>query len=184
MTANTFKRPESVLVHPHTRAIHLDRAAQHHLAPGVVGHEVVERQIEHPHAYLREGGAAIRHATDQFAARVDQVIAAMLERREDVFFYVTLMNENYAQPSMPMGAREGIVRGLYRLAVHAAPAPKGTVRLVGSGAILREVIAAAERLAGEWNVTAEVWSATSSPDRSIRTKSSLPARLQNSDDPS
>jgi pyruvate dehydrogenase E1 component len=86
----------------------------------------------------------------------------MLEQQEDVFYYVTLMNENYAQPSLPQGVEEDIVKGLYRFAPHApAGTAAGRVRLVGSGTILREVVAAAEALAGEWHVEAEVWSATS-----------------------
>jgi pyruvate dehydrogenase E1 component len=86
----------------------------------------------------------------------------MLERGEDVFYYVTLMNENYAQPSLPAVAQADVIKGLYRFATHApASVPAGRVRLVGSGTILREVIAAAELLAREWNIEAQVWSATS-----------------------
>src|SRR6185295_17889449 len=81
--------------------------------------------------------------------------------QEDVFYYVTLMNENYAQPSLPASVQADVVKGLYRHSVHAPQGARGTVRLLGSGAILREVIGAAELLASEWNVAAEVWSATS-----------------------
>lgn len=98
----------------------------------------------------------------ELAVILDHGMRAMLERQEDVFYYVTLMNENYAQPSLPAGAAEDIVKGLYRFATHAPASPAAArVRLVGSGAILREVIAAAEALAAEWQVEAEVWSATS-----------------------
>ena len=71
------------------------------------------------------------------------------------------MNENYAQPSMPSGVEADIVRGLYRFASHAAEDSRGLVRLLGSGAILPEVIEAARILATDWNVSSEVWSATS-----------------------
>jgi pyruvate dehydrogenase E1 component len=71
------------------------------------------------------------------------------------------MNENYPQPSLPPGVEADVVRGMYRFAHHDVPASKGTVRLLGSGAILREVIAAGEMLAAEWNVASEVWSITS-----------------------
>lgn len=90
----------------------------------------------------------------------------MLERQEDVFFYLTLMNENYAQPSMPPGVEDGIVRGLYRLqsaseGLESASATRSVPRLIGSGAILPEVIAAASLLRDTWSVPVEVWSCTS-----------------------
>jgi pyruvate dehydrogenase E1 component len=96
----------------------------------------------------------------EFAVILDHGMRAMLERQEDVFYYVTLMNENYPQPSLPEGVQADIVKGLYRLAVHG-PQAAARVRLLGSGAILREVMAAAELLAAQWGVQAEVWSATS-----------------------
>ncbi len=82
----------------------------------------------------------------------------MLEDQEDVFYYVTVMNENYVHPPMPEGAREGILKGMYRLRASAASA---RVQLLGSGTILREVLAAAELLEQDWNVAADVWSVTS-----------------------
>ncbi len=98
----------------------------------------------------------------EFAVILDHGMRAMLERQEDVFYYVTLMNENYAQPSLPAGVEADVVKGLYRFATHAPKGKSvGRVRLLGSGTILREVIAAAELLAAEWQVEAEVWSATS-----------------------
>jgi pyruvate dehydrogenase E1 component len=95
----------------------------------------------------------------ELAVIFDHGAREMLERQQDVFYYVTVMNENYAQPSLPDGVRDDVIRGLYRLrpAIGETPA----VRLVGSGAILREVLAAADRLRDEWGVDAEVWSATS-----------------------
>jgi pyruvate dehydrogenase E1 component len=82
-----------------------------------------------------------------------------MERQEDEFYYVTVMNENYAHPSLPAGVEPQILRGMYRFAAHEGHA--GRVRLLGSGTILREVIAAAEMLASEWNVGSDVFSVTS-----------------------
>jgi pyruvate dehydrogenase E1 component len=96
----------------------------------------------------------------ELAVIVDHGSRQMLERGEDVFYYVTVMNENYAQPSLPAGAAEGVVRGMYRYAQHER-AGRPSVRLLGSGTILREVIAAGELLAADWDVGAEVWSVTS-----------------------
>ena len=97
----------------------------------------------------------------ELAVILDHGMRAMLQRQEDVFYYLTLMNENYAQPTLPAGAAEGIVKGLYRYRTVLTDQPRGKVRLLGSGTILREVIAAAELLAQDWQVEAEVFSATS-----------------------
>ncbi len=98
----------------------------------------------------------------EFAVILDHGMRQMMERQDDVFYYVTLMNENYAQPSLPAGVEADIVKGLYRFATHDVKGrARGRVRLVGSGTILREVIAAAELLAADWGIEAEVWSATS-----------------------
>lgn len=92
---------------------------------------------------------------------LDHGMRQMLEQEEDVFYYLTLMNENYAQPSLRDGVAEDIIRGLYLYGGHQASDSRGRVRLVGSGSILREVIAAAELLSRDWQVDAEIWSATS-----------------------
>jgi pyruvate dehydrogenase E1 component len=81
----------------------------------------------------------------------------MYAESEDVFFYLTLMNENYAHPAMPEGAQEGILRGLYPLRTGEG----ATVQLMGSGTILREVLAGADLLREDFGVEADVWSATS-----------------------
>ena len=93
----------------------------------------------------------------ELAVIVEDGMRRMLDAREDVFYYVTLMNESYAMPSMPEGAREGILRGMYRL----RGSGRSPVRLLGSGTILNEVIAAADLLAKDWNVEAEIFSVTS-----------------------
>ena len=81
----------------------------------------------------------------------------MIEAKEDVFYYLTVMNENYVHPALPAGAEEGILRGLYKL--HAREGAK--VQLLGSGTILREVIAAGDLLEKDWGIAASVWSVTS-----------------------
>ena len=87
-------------------------------------------------------------------------IRRMYEEQQDVYYYITLMNENYPHPAMPAGAEEGIVKGLYML--REGPKAKGPrVQLMGSGTILREVIAAADLLRDDWKVSADLWSATS-----------------------
>jgi pyruvate dehydrogenase E1 component len=97
----------------------------------------------------------------EVAVIVQDGLRRMLVEQEDVFYYVTLMNENYHHPAMPDGAQEGILRGMYRL--RAAPSDKDQprVQLLGSGTILNEVLAAADLLDDEWDVAADVWSATS-----------------------
>jgi pyruvate dehydrogenase E1 component len=93
----------------------------------------------------------------ELAVIVQDGARRMLEAREDVFYYLTVMNENYAHPAMPAGATDGILRGMHRVAGCGA----GRVQLLGAGTILREVIAAGALLADDWGVEADVWSVTS-----------------------
>ena len=96
----------------------------------------------------------------ELAVIVRDGMRRMLEAKQDVFYYVTVMNENYPQPALPAGGEEGIMRGMYRLAY----APAARVQLLGSGTILREVIAAAEMLKRDFEIDADVWSVTSYPE--------------------
>jgi pyruvate dehydrogenase E1 component len=80
--------------------------------------------------------------------------------QHDEYYYLTLQNENYQHPAMPAGVEKGIMRGLYLLQPCEKPADKH-VQLLGSGSILREVIAAAALLKNDWGVTADIWSAPS-----------------------
>ena len=86
----------------------------------------------------------------------------MLAEQVDEYYYLTLMNENYAHPDMPEGAAEGIVKGMYLLK-DGGKSKKGELRvqLLGSGTILREVMAAAELLDKEFGVAADIWSCPS-----------------------
>jgi pyruvate dehydrogenase E1 component len=97
----------------------------------------------------------------ELAVIVQEGLHRMLDEQEDVFYYITLMNENYQHPAMPENAREGILRGMYPLSQASKRSKKPVVRLLGSGTILREVMAAAELLADDWGVLSDVWSVTS-----------------------
>jgi pyruvate dehydrogenase E1 component len=104
----------------------------------------------------------------ELAAIVDEGMREMVEAQRDVFYYVTVMNENYAQPSVPGGdlqaLREGILKGIYPLGEQTQPATSAVsaqVQLLGAGAILGEVIAAQRLLRDDWQVEAAVWSVTS-----------------------
>ena len=98
----------------------------------------------------------------EMATIVDHGMREMLVEQKDVFYYLTLMNENYAQPDLPLGAAEGVIRGCYKFASYPAAdgKPVGSVTLLGSGAILTEVIKAAQQLASE-GVACDVFSVTS-----------------------
>jgi pyruvate dehydrogenase E1 component len=95
----------------------------------------------------------------ELAVIVQDGLRRMVAEREDVFFYLTVMNENYPHPPLPAGAEEGILRGMHLIREVDGDGPR--VQLMGSGAILREVMAAAELLHEDYGVGAAVWSATS-----------------------
>ncbi|OGA62669.1 MAG: pyruvate dehydrogenase (acetyl-transferring), homodimeric type, partial [Betaproteobacteria bacterium RIFCSPLOWO2_12_FULL_65_14] len=96
----------------------------------------------------------------EVAVIVHAGLRRMVANQDDVFYYITLMNENYEHPAMPQGAEEGILKGMYLLRESKAK-HKLRVQLLGSGTILREVLAAADLLEADWGVAADVWSATS-----------------------
>jgi pyruvate dehydrogenase E1 component len=104
-----------------------------------------------------------------FAHEVAVILQAgmkrMIENQENVWYYVTLMNENYPQPGLKKGQEEGILKGMYLLREGPAGSGMGKsiprVQLLGSGTILREAMAAADLLEKDWGVAADVWSATS-----------------------
>jgi pyruvate dehydrogenase E1 component len=80
-----------------------------------------------------------------------------VQEQEDVYYYLTVMNENYQHPDMPPGAEPGILKGMYPF----RQSPEARVQLMGSGTIFREVIAAAELLEKDFGVAADLWSVTS-----------------------
>ena len=95
----------------------------------------------------------------ELAVIVHEGLRRMYAEQQDVFYYVTVMNENYAQPALPDGARDGILKGMYRL--HSGGRGKVRVNLLASGTILREALAAAELLEADFGVPADVFSVTS-----------------------
>lgn len=96
----------------------------------------------------------------ELAVIIQNGMCRMYDKQEDVYFYVTVMNENYLQPAMPKDVEEGIIKGMYLLRA-AKKEQANHVQLMGSGSILREVEAAAEILEKDFSVTADIWSVTS-----------------------
>ncbi len=101
-------------------------------------------------AYAYEVAVIMHHGMEQ-----------MMEHQVDEFYYITLMNENSAQPSLPENVSEGIIKGLYKIQSHGETNSPMSVRLLGSGTILKEVIAAADLLYRDYGISSEVFSATS-----------------------
>ncbi|EIK95750.1 2-oxoacid dehydrogenase subunit E1 [Pseudomonas sp. M47T1] len=97
----------------------------------------------------------------ELAVIIHQGMRRMVVNNEDVYYYITLLNENYRHPDMPEGVAEGILKGLYNLSSHSVINGTPHVQLMGCGSILREVIAAGEILARDYGVSSDVWSATS-----------------------
>jgi len=98
----------------------------------------------------------------ELAVIIQDGMRRMYQEQEDVFYYLTVMNENYAHPAMPEGAETGIIRGMYLFNEgQAESAATPMVQLLGSGTILREVIAAAELLMKDFGVVSDIWSVTS-----------------------
>jgi pyruvate dehydrogenase E1 component len=95
----------------------------------------------------------------ELAVIIQDGLRRMCVEQESIFYYITVMNENYAHPAMPAGAQAGILRGMYPL--HTGGKGKVRVQLLGSGTILREVLAAAELLEEKYAIPADVWSVTS-----------------------
>ena len=124
-------------------------------------------QHEDGHSHLLAGAIPNCRAYDptfsyEVAAILQDGVRRMLTEQEDVYYYLTVMNENYGHPDMPAGCEEGIVRGMYLLRDGGKPKKNAPhVQLMGSGTILREVIAAAELLEKEFGVSSDIWSCPS-----------------------
>lgn len=97
----------------------------------------------------------------ELAVILDYGARQMVEELQDVFYYLTVMNENYEHPDPLPESREGILKGMYSFTRHRPENARGCVHLLGSGAIFREVLAAANLLAIEWQIASDVWSVTS-----------------------
>jgi pyruvate dehydrogenase E1 component len=101
-------------------------------------------------AFVSEAAVIVHHGAKR-----------MLEEQQDEFYYITVGNENYSQAGLSADKHEAVIKGMYLFGEKKAEGSALTVRLLGSGAILREVIAAAELLASDWGISAEIWSVTS-----------------------
>ena len=95
----------------------------------------------------------------EVAVIIHDGLRRMVTEQQDVFYYITVMNENYEHPGMPEGAEAGILKGMYLF--RKGGSRKKRVQLLGSGTILREVIAAADMLERDWSVSADIWSCPS-----------------------
>lgn len=123
-------------------------------------------QHEDGHSHILANTIPNCHSYDptfsyELAVIIHDGMKKMIEENKSIFYYITVMNENYEHPDMPEGSEEGIIKGLYCFSKHQNKSAKLEVQLMGSGTILREVIAAAKILEEEHQVFANVWSATS-----------------------
>lgn len=123
---------------------------QHQDGSSLVMASLVPNCRSYEPAFVGELAVIIRHGMQQ-----------MLTEQEDVFYYITLGNENYENPSLQCGKERDLLKGMYRFQTSVQDGQTATVRLLGSGSILREVIAASELLKNDWGVLSEVWSVTS-----------------------
>jgi pyruvate dehydrogenase E1 component len=119
-------------------------------------------QHEDGHSHLWSGAVPNCISYDptfsfELAVVIQDGMRRMLEVQEDVYYYVTLMNENYAHPAMPKGAEKDIIKGMYKLKSVGDANAKLRVQLLGSGTIFREVIEAAEILHKDWGVASDLW---------------------------
>lgn len=97
----------------------------------------------------------------ELAIIIQDGLERMYNQKENVFYYITTMNENYQHPDMPLGAEEGIIKGIYKLADGKKATKKKRVQLMGAGSILREVEESAQLLRDDWGVESDIWSVTS-----------------------
>ena len=97
----------------------------------------------------------------ELAVIIQDGLRRMYQEQEDIYYYITVMNENYEHPAMPEGVEKGILKGMYLLREGKAKKNAPKVQLLGSGTILREVIAGADMLEKDFGVAADIWSVTS-----------------------
>lgn len=96
----------------------------------------------------------------ELAVIIQHGLYRMIENQEDIYYYITIMNENYSHPDMPKGVEDQIIKGMYQFR-KASGKVKNKVQLMGSGVILREVIEAAQLLENDWGIESDIWSVTS-----------------------
>jgi len=129
--------------------------------------EGLQHQDGHSHILVHGLPACVAYDPTfgyEMAVIIQDGMRRMFEDREDIFYYITAMNENYHQPAMPEGVEEGIKKGMYLFKEgprRRGKNPPPRVQLMGSGTIFREVMAAADLLAEDWGVDADLWSAPS-----------------------
>ena len=119
-------------------------------------------QHEDGHSHLWSGAVPNCISYDpcfafELAVIIQDGMRRMMTDQEDVYYYITLMNENYAHPAMPKGSEQDILKGMYRLTSVGDSKAKQRVQLLGSGTIFREVIAAADMLRDDWGVASDIW---------------------------
>ncbi|SJN53198.1 Pyruvate dehydrogenase E1 component [Vibrio ruber DSM 16370] len=144
-----------------------DQQARGFLLGGTAGRTTLNGeglQHEDGHSHIQAGTIPNCVSYDptfayEVAVIIQDGIRRMYGEQENVYYYLTLMNENYAMPAMPDGAEEGIRKGIYKLETHAGN--KGKVQLMGSGTIMNEVRQAAVILSEEYNIASDVFSVTS-----------------------
>jgi pyruvate dehydrogenase E1 component len=105
----------------------------------------------------------------ELAVIIKDGIYRMYEKREDLFYYITIGNENYRMPEMPKGCEEGIIKGIYKYKV-SKKRSENKAHLLGSGAIMNEVLKAQEILEKDYNISTDVWSVTSYKQLHINAK--------------
>jgi pyruvate dehydrogenase E1 component len=130
------------------RTTMLGEGLQHQDGHSIVLASTVPTCLTYDPAYVYELAVIVRDG-----------LRRMYENGEDVFYYITMYNEDYSMPPMPEGVAEGILRGMYKL--KPAPAGEAVAQLFGSGPILNEVLRAQEILASKYNIQTDVWSVTS-----------------------
>ena len=144
-----------------------DMQARGFLLGGTAGRTTLNGEgLQHQdgHSFLASGGIGNCVSYDptyayELAVIIHDGMRRMYQEGENVFYYITVMNENYPQPEMPRGVEQDIIKGMYLL--KKGGRRKLRVQLLGSGTILREVEAAAEMLENDWGVSADVWSTPS-----------------------
>ncbi|RUR16013.1 pyruvate dehydrogenase (acetyl-transferring), homodimeric type [Legionella sp. km535] len=125
--------------------------------------EGLQHQDGHSHLYASTIPNCVSYDPTfayELAVIIQNGLHRMYEKADNVFYYISVMNENYVQPDMPKGVEEGIIRGMYVFKESKKNA-KNHVQLMGSGTILREVIKAAELLENDYSITSDIWSVTS-----------------------